>query len=209
MSIESVIPSNHFILCWPLILFLSNLSQHQGLFQWISSWHQVAKVLVLQLQHQYSTECSGLISIRINCCTRVSQLSSQAPQSERSILRCSTYFLFQLSHPPYMTTGKTIALTRQTFVDKVMPLLFNILSRLVITFLPRSKCLFMSWLKFTVHIYLKPNLENFEHYFASMQDECNCAVVWTFFGIAFLWDWNKNWPFPVLWPLLSFPNLLA
>ena len=63
--------------------------------------------------------------------------------------------------------------------------------------------------KFTVHILLKPGLENFEHYFASMWDECNCLVVWAFFGIAFLWDWNENWPFPVLWPLLSFPNLLT
>ena len=63
--------------------------------------------------------------------------------------------------------------------------------------------------EFSVHILLKSGLENFEHYFASMWDECNCMVVWTFFGIAFLWDWNGNWPFPVLWPLLSFPNLLA
>ena len=63
--------------------------------------------------------------------------------------------------------------------------------------------------KFMVHILLKPGLENFEHYFASVWDECNCAVVWTFFGIAFLWDWNENWPFPVLWTLLSFPNLLT
>ena len=63
--------------------------------------------------------------------------------------------------------------------------------------------------KFTVHVLLKPGLEYFEHYFASMWDECSCAVVWAFFGIAFLWDWNENWPFPVLWPLLSFPNLLA
>ena len=63
--------------------------------------------------------------------------------------------------------------------------------------------------KFLVHVLLKPGLENFEHYFTSMWDECNCAVVWTFFGIAFLWDWNENRPFPVLWPLLSFPNLLA
>ena len=52
-------------------------------------------------------------------------------------------------------------------------------------------------------------LENFEHYFASVWDECNCVVVWTFFGIAFLWDWNENWPFLVLWPLLNFSNLLA
>ena len=64
-------------------------------------------------------------------------------------------------------------------------------------------------LKFLVHVLLKPSLENFEHYFASVWDEWNCAVVWTFFGIAFLWDWNEIWPFPVLWPLLSFPNLLA
>ena len=62
---------------------------------------------------------------------------------------------------------------------------------------------------FTVPILLKHALENFEHYFASVWDECNCAVVWTFFGIAFLWDWNENWPFPVLWPLLSFPDLLV
>ena len=66
-----------------------------------------------------------------------------------------------------------------------------------------SKSIFTIW-KFTVHELLKPGLENFEHYFASVWDECNCAVIWTFFGIAFLWDWNENWPFPVLWPLLSF-----
>ena len=58
---------------------------------------------------------------------------------------------------------------------------------------------------FTAHVLLKPGLENFEHYFTSVWDECNCVVVWTFFGIAFLLDWNENWPFPVLWPLLSFP----
>ena len=63
--------------------------------------------------------------------------------------------------------------------------------------------------KFMVHILLKPGLESFEHYFASAWDECNCAVVWTFLAIAFLWDWNENSPFPVLWTLLSIPNLLA
>ena len=63
--------------------------------------------------------------------------------------------------------------------------------------------------KFMVHVLLKSDLENFEHYFASVWDECNCTVVWAFFGIAFLRDWNENWPFPVLWPLLSFPNFLA
>jgi len=63
--------------------------------------------------------------------------------------------------------------------------------------------------KFMVHVLLKSGLENFENHFASVWDECNCAVVWALFGIAFLWDWNENWPFPVLWPLLSFPNLLT
>ena len=63
--------------------------------------------------------------------------------------------------------------------------------------------------KFMVHILLKPGLENLEHYFISMWDEYNCAVVWAFFGSAFLWDWNENWPFPVLWSLLGFPKMLA
>ena len=63
--------------------------------------------------------------------------------------------------------------------------------------------------KFSVHILLKSSLENFDHYFTSMWNECNCEVVWTFFGIALLWEWNENWPFPVLWPVLSFSNLLV
>ena len=63
--------------------------------------------------------------------------------------------------------------------------------------------------KFMVHVLLKPSFENFEHYFASMWDESSCVVVWTFFDIAYVWDWNENGSFPVLWPLLSFPNLLA
>ena len=63
--------------------------------------------------------------------------------------------------------------------------------------------------KFTVHVLLKPGLENFKGHFASVWDESNCAVVWAFFGFALLWAWSENWPFPVLWPLLSFPNLLA
>ena len=61
--------------------------------------------------------------------------------------------------------------------------------------------------KFTVHVLLKLVLKNFKHYFTSVWDECNCSVVWAFFGITFLWDWNENWPFLVPWPLLSFPNL--
>ena len=71
-----------------------------------------------------------------------------------------------------------------------------------------SKSSLSIW-KFTVHVLLKPGLENFEHYFASMWDESNHVVVWTVFGIALLWDWNENWPFLVLWPLLPFPDFLA
>ena len=62
---------------------------------------------------------------------------------------------------------------------------------------------------FSIHILLKSSLKDFEHYLASMWNKHNCAAVWIFFGIAFLWDWNENWPFPVLWPLLNFPNLLT
>ena len=71
-----------------------------------------------------------------------------------------------------------------------------------------SKTSLKIW-KFMVHVLLKPGLKNFEYYFTSVWDECNCAVVRAFFGIAFLWDWNEDWPFPVLWPLMSFPNFLA
>ena len=71
-----------------------------------------------------------------------------------------------------------------------------------------SKSSFNIW-KVTVHVLLKPHLENFEYYFASVWDEYNCVVVWAILGIAFLWDWNEIWSFPGVWPLLSFPNLLA
>ena len=71
-----------------------------------------------------------------------------------------------------------------------------------------SKTSFNIW-KFTVHALLMPGLENFKYHFTSVWDQNNCAVVWTFFGIAFLWDWDENRPFPVLWPLPSFPNVLA
>ena len=81
-------------------------------------------------------------------------------------------------------------------------------SNLISGFSAFSKSNLNIW-KFTVHVPLKPGLKNFEHYFASVWDECNCVVVWALFGIAFLCDWNENWPFPVLWPLLSFPNLLT
>ena len=122
-----------------------NLSQHQGLFKWVSSMHEVPKVLEFQLQHQSYQSDEGLISFRMDLLnllavkgTLKSLLQHHSPKA--SVLRHSAFFIVQLSHP-YMIIGKTIALTRWTFVGKVMSLLFNILSRLVITFLPRSKCL--------------------------------------------------------------------
>ena len=120
-----------------------NLSQHQGLFQWVSSSHQVAKVLEFQLQHQsfqwiFRTDFlqDWLVWSPRKETLRDSKCLFQHLSSKASILWCSAFFIVQLSHS-YMTTGKTIALTRWTFVDKVMSLLFNMLSRLVITFFPR------------------------------------------------------------------------
>ena len=98
-----------------------NPSQHQSLFQWVNSLHEVAKVLEFQLQHQsFQWTPKDLLAV-------------QHHSSKASILQCSAFFTVQLSHA-YMTTGETIALTRQTFVGKVISLLFNMLSRLVITF---------------------------------------------------------------------------
>ena len=103
-----------------------------------------------------SNEYSGLISFRMDCLALLAIKSLlQHHSSKASILQRSAFFTVQLSHP-YMTTGKTIALTRQTFVDKVMSLLFNMLSRLVITFLPGSKCLLISWLQSPSAVILEP-----------------------------------------------------
>ena len=109
------------------------------------------KVLELQLQHQHSNEYSGLIFFRIDWFHLLAVQGTlksllQHYSSKALILRCSAFFMVQLSHP-YITTGKTIALTRWTFVDKVIFLLFNMLSMLVIAFLPRSKRLLISWLQ--------------------------------------------------------------
>ena len=127
-----------------------NLSQHEGLFQWVSSSHQVAKLLELQLQYQSFQWIFRLISFRmdwLNLLAAQGTLKSllQYHSSKASILWHSAFLIVQLSHP-YMTPGKTIALTRWTFVGQVMFLL-NILSWLVIAFLPRSKCLLISWLQ--------------------------------------------------------------
>ena len=134
-----------------------NLYQHQGLFQWVSSLHQVAKVL--EFQHQ-SNKYLGLIFIRMDWLDLLAvqgtlQSLLQHHSSKASILQRSAFFMIQLSHP-YMTTGKTITLTRQTFVGKVISLLFNMLSRLVIAILSRSKHLLISWLQSTSAVILEP-----------------------------------------------------
>ena len=137
-----------------------NLSQHHGLFQWVSSLHQVAKVLEIQLQLSPSNEYSGLISFRIHWLDLLAVQGTvksllQHHSSKASILWCSAFFIVQLPHP-YMTTGKIIVLTRWTFVGKVMSLLFNMLSRLVITFFPRSKCPLISWMQSPSAVILEP-----------------------------------------------------
>ena len=141
MSIESVKPSNHLILHHPFLLppsifpsirVFSNESVLH--IRWPKYWD-------FSFSISPSNEYSGLIFFRMDWLDLLAvQGTLQNHSSKASVLWCSAFFIVQLSHP-YMTTGKTISLTRRTFVGKVMSLLFNMLSRLVITFLPRSKCL--------------------------------------------------------------------
>ena len=137
-----------------------NLSQPQGLFKWVSSSRQMAKVLEFSFNISLSNKHSGLISFRMDWLDllAVKGTLKSLPQhhsSKASILQHSAFFIVWLSHP-YMTTGKTIALIRWTFVGKVMSLFFNMLSRLVITFFPRSKCLLLSWLQSPSAVILEP-----------------------------------------------------
>ena len=143
MSIESVMPSNHLVFCHPLLLLPSIFSSIR-----VFSNKSVLHIGwpndgIFSFSISPSSEYSGLISSRMHWLDLLAvqgtlKILLQHHSSKASILRCSAFFIVQLSHP-YMTTGKTIALTRWTFVGKVMSLLFNMLSRLVITFLPRSK----------------------------------------------------------------------
>ena len=140
--VDAIKPSHPLLSPSPSAL---NLSQHQDLFSFNIS---------------PSNEHPGLISFRMDWLDLLAGQGTlksllQHHSSKASILRCSAFFIVQLSHP-HMTTGKTIALTRQTFVDKVMSLIFNMLSRLVITFLPRNKHLLMSWLQSPSAVILEP-----------------------------------------------------
>ena len=144
-------PSNHLILCCPL-LFLPSVFPSIRVFSnasvFLIRW---PKYWSFSFNISPSSEHSVLIPFRMDwldllAVQRTLKSLLQHHSSKVSILRCSAFFIVQLSHP-YMTTGKTKALTRQTFVDKILSLLFNMLSRLVIGFLPRSKCLLISWLQ--------------------------------------------------------------
>ena len=142
MSTESVMPSNHLILCCPLLL-LPSIFPKSGSFQMSQLFTSGGQILEFQFNISTSSEHPRLISFRIDWLDLLAGQGTlksllQHHSSKASILRRSAFFIVQLSHPD-MTTGKTIALTRWSFVDKVMSLLFNMLSRLVMTFLPKSK----------------------------------------------------------------------
>ena len=150
MSIESVTPSSHLILCRPLFFCSQSLpasrvfSNESTLrMRWPKYWSFSSSIIP-------SKEIPGLISFRMDWLDLLQHHSSKA-----SILQHSAFFTVQLSHP-YMSTGKTIASTKMTFVGKVMSPLFNMLSRLVITFLPRSKRLLISWLQSPSAVILEP-----------------------------------------------------
>ena len=151
MSIESVMPFNHLILCSPLLLLPSIFPSIRVFSNESTLCMRWPKYQSFSFNINPSNEHPGLISFRMDwvdvlAVQGILKSLLQHHSSKASILLCSAFFVVQLSHP-HMTTGKTIALTRWTFVGKVMSLLFNMLSKLVITFLPRSKRLLISWLQ--------------------------------------------------------------
>ena len=160
MSIELVMPSNRLILCHPLLLLpsifpsITVFSNESALcIRWPKYWSfSFNSVLGLNTQDLSPLGWTGWISLQSK---GLSRSLLQHHSSKASILQCSAFFIIQLSRP-YMTAGKIITLTRWTFVGKVMTLLFNMLSRLVITFLPRSKCLLISWLQSPSAVILEP-----------------------------------------------------
>ena len=160
MSIVLVMPSNHLILCRPLHLLLP-IPPSIGVFSNESALRtRWPKYWSFSFSISPSNEHPGLISFRMDWLDLLAVQGTLKSllwhcSSKASILRCSVFFKVQLSHS-YMTTGKTIAFTRQTFVGKVMSLLFNMLSRLIITFLPRSKRLLISWLQSPSVVTLEP-----------------------------------------------------
>ena len=160
LSIESVMPSNHLILYGPLLLLLSIFPSIGVFFNESVLRIRCPKYWSFSFSISLSNEYSGLISFRMDWLHLLAVQGTlksllQHHSSKASVLQCSAFFIVQLWHP-YMTTGKTIALSRQTFVGKVMFLLFNILSMLVIAFLPRRKRLLISWLHLPSALILEP-----------------------------------------------------
>ena len=154
-SFELVMASNDHVLCCPLFLLPSIFPSIRVFSNKLAFYIRWPKYWSFSFRISTSNEGSGLVSFRMDWLDLLAVQETfksllQHHSLKASILQCSVFFIVQLSHP-YMTTGKTIALTRQTFVDKVMSLLFNMLCRLVITFLPRSKCLLISWLQSPNH----------------------------------------------------------
>ena len=160
MSIESVMPSKHLILCRPLLL-LPSILPNIRVFSKESAHHiRWPKYWSFSFNVSPSNEHPGLISFRMDWLDLLEVQGTlksllQHHSSKASTLQCSAFFIVQLSHP-YMTTGKSIALTRRTFVGEGMSLLFKMLSRLVIIFLPRSKLLLISWLQSPSAVILEP-----------------------------------------------------
>ena len=160
MSIESVMPSNHLILCRPLLLLPSIFHSMRVFSNESALCIRCPKYWSFSFSISPSNEHPGQISFRMDWLDILAVQGTlkhilQHHSSKALVLQCSAFFIVQLSHP-YMTTGKTIALTGRTFVGKVMSLLFNILSRLVITLLPRSKRLLISWLQSPSAVILEP-----------------------------------------------------
>ena len=171
-----MMPSNHLILCRPFLLLPSifpiiRVFSNESVLRirWPKYWSFSFNISPSN-EHPglMSFRMTGWISFQSKGLSRVFLL--QHHSSKASILRCSAFFTVQLSHP-YMTAGKTIALTRRTFVGKVMSLLFNMLSRLVITFLPRSKCLLISWLQSPSAVILEPKKIK---WLSGKQSDCRC-----------------------------------
>ena len=169
MSIKSAMPSNHLIIC-RLLLLPPSIFPSIRVFSKGSALHiRWPKYWSFSFSISPSNEYSGLISSRMDWLDLLAVQGTlksllQHHSSEASILRCSAFFTVQLSHP-YMTTGKTIALTRWTFVGKVMSLHFNMLSRLVIAILPRNKRLLISWLQSPSAVILEPRKIKVSHCF--------------------------------------------
>ena len=188
MSIESRMPSNHLIPCHPLLLLPSifpsirDFSNDSVLhIRWPKDWS-------FSFSISPSNEYSGLISFRVDWLDLLAVQGTlksllQHHSSKVSVLQCSTFFMVHFSHP-YMNTGEIIALTRWTFVGQVMSLLFNMLSRLVITFLPRRKWLLISWLQSPSAVILEPPKIKYVtgfHYFSiylSWSDGTMILVFW-------------------------------